>query len=133
MGSYEDEKVRLDENKMRKTKQDYLTDISNLYRELRKDTYGEKKGGNHYLPPNSNSFYVNAKKLYEEIWDYMNNYPESIDLNSYFYVHDSERIVLYELEILRKSKTKKVDLLMETLEKYFFKIGEDLHVFLQSK
>lgn len=115
---------------MEKLKNEYLSEISNLYEELRKDTYGERKGGGHELPPNSNSFYVYACRLYKTVWDILEHYPEFKLGCSKELIFDSERLVLYELNILRSEKNKDNNSLRETLEKYYLKIGGDLHAFL---
>lgn len=56
---------------MKKTIEDYLSEISYYYGELRKDTYGEREGGGHKLPPSSNFFMLIPKSyiiLFGKCW-----------------------------------------------------------------
>lgn len=117
---------------MEKTENAYLIEIARLYEEIRKEAYGERKGGNKKLPPNIHNYARFVQLLYQMVWDFVEHFSNDQDATHIALLCDSEREILHELDVL-KEKTLNNERKQEILELYYLRIGSDLQMILPKR
>ncbi len=117
---------------MEKTENAYLIEIARLYEEIRKEAYGERKGGNKKLPPNIHNYARFVQLLYQMVWDFVEHFSNDQDATHIALLYDLEREILHELDVL-KEKNLNNERKQEILELYYLRIGSDLQMILPKR
>ena len=109
-----------------------LKEIVQILTNLEKATYGYDRANGNHIPPNVSQFRLCTKRLFEIVNTVVENYPHDyIDDRDLWLLYDSERLDLYNLELLDSKKNYVEYLLSDELEKYLFKIQELFSKFVQ--
>ena len=95
-----------------------LKEIVQILTNLEKATYGYDRANGNHIPPNVSQFRLCTKRLFEIVNTVVENYPHDyIDDRDLWLLYDSERLDLYNLELLDSKKNYVEYLLSDELEK----------------
>jgi len=109
-----------------------LKEIVQILTNLEKATYGYDRANGNHIPPNVSQFRLCTKRLFEIVNTVVENYPHDyIDDRDLWLLYDSERLDLYNLELLDSKKNYVEYLLSDELEKYLFKMQSLFSKFVQ--
>ena len=109
-----------------------LKEIVQILTNLEKATYGYDRANGNHIPPNVSQFRLCTKRLLEIVNTVVENYPHDyIDDRDLWLLYDSERLDLYNLELLDSKKNYVEYLLSDELEKYLFKMQSLFSKFVQ--
>lgn len=100
-----------------------LQEIIQILDDLDAATYGKEKANSRFLPPDTRNFYCLAKRLYEVTDELVETFqPNYITESNYYFICDSQRLLLLELSVLKERNQLQGEQLTWELEKYLMKI-----------
>lgn len=109
-----------------------LNEIVQILTKMEKATYGYDRANGNHIPPNVSQFRLCTKRLFEIVSTIVENYPHDyIDNRDLLLLYDSERLDLYNLELLNSKKNYGGYDLSDELEKYLFKMQSLFGKFVQ--
>ena len=109
-----------------------LNEIVQILTKMEKATYGYDRANGNHIPPNVSQFRLCTKRLFEIVSTIVENYPHDyIDDRDLLLLYDSERLDLYNLELLNSKKNYGGYDLSDELEKYLFKMQSLFGIFVQ--
>jgi hypothetical protein len=109
-----------------------LNEIVQILTKMEKATYGYDRANGNHIPPNVSQFRLCTKRLFEIVSTIVENYPHDyIDDRDLLLLYDSERLDLYNLELLNSKKNYGGYDLSDELEKYLFKMQSLFGKFVQ--
>ena len=120
---------------MKQTEKLMLQKTGRLFAELEVATYGKERANGLSIRPDARSFYYCAKRIYDTIEGLVDIYqPDYITASDYYYICDSKRTLLLELEVFKDRNKLEGDYLSYELEKYLMRMhGLFGHILSQCK